>query len=156
MRAPRNWKAFSTREHGETGRNNCRIIIPFFSHLRISIGIIGRRLNPFEILPRLFSSLPPLSFPLFFPSLLSRSASTLVAAPHSIRLPTHQIPCFSRLMAARLCPPRLDFKICAYSFFSFFLLFLLAVSSRATGIMALMTIGKRIWIVDDNNGCDRW
>lgn len=52
----------------ETRRNNCRIIIPFFSHLRISIAIIGRRLDSIYSKFCLASSLPPLSFPLFFPS----------------------------------------------------------------------------------------
>lgn len=83
----------------ETRRNNCRIIIPFFSHLRISIAIIGRRLDSIYSKFCLASSLPPLSFPLFFPSPLP--VFTLVATTPFYPPDTMFPP--SRLMA-RLRP----------------------------------------------------
>lgn len=114
----------------ETRRNNCRIIIPFFSHLRISIAIIGRRLDSIYSKFCLASSLPPLSFPLFFPSPLpvfTLVATTPFYPPDTMFPPSRLMARFYVLLPSQQRTRSRCFLIqnrAQLSFVSFFFLFL--------------------------------
>lgn len=121
----------------ETRRNNCRIIIPFFSHLRISIAIIGRRLDSIYSKFCLASSLPPLSFPLFFPSPLP--VFTLVATtpsypPDTMFPPSRLMARFYVLLPSQQRTRSRCFLKIGLNFLSFLFSFSFSFSFRATGI----------------------
>lgn len=121
----------------ETRRNNCRIIIPFFSHLRISIAIIGRRLDSIYSKFCLASSLPPLSFPLFFPSPLpvfTLVATTPFYPPDTMFPPSRLMARFYVLLPSQQRTRSRCFLKIGLNFLSFLFSFSFSFSFRATGI----------------------